>query len=1017
MKEVSCQALDFLFREVRRTGRSSEKLFAGIPYTEAHLRNRHERIEWDVFLNIMENAARLWSPEDFIAMGGAFLRSPWLRPAALVARLLFTAKDFYRWVYTFDNGRGEGHQMFHCVEPHFTDLDEQHVQIEIRIRPGYALPPEGYFLVSQGIIEEMPRVVGMGKATVVREMYDCGARFHVTLPPGKSVLGWARKVVMWPFLVHSAARELKDANRALQERYHQLEDTRQLVQRQATQLRTAHSISQIIHGDLDVHRIVDAIAAALVTIAQFPAATVDLQCSVEGHQIAAAASAGSSGSFPELRLPILVRSEPAGTLRLSLSSEAMRTEAYELLEYVMPIIQMTIDDSLAYMAVVDYRNNLEHKVEERTTELEQARDHLARTVEDLRRAQEVRERIFANLNHEIRTPLSLMLLATRHIATTEGTSLASQSIQRLHDIEMSIGRLLNLVDGLLLLAAGQEGKIKIHPTPRDLAVLLRSAVSQWTPAAESADLSLSYDGPKHCVAPLDHAAIERVIANLLSNAVKFTPAGGSIQVALEVSESQLRVSVRDTGIGIDDEFRQRIFGRFEQGRPAVRPHSRGSGIGLSIVKELVQAHGGDVKVESSHGGGSIFILSLPRQCTSSKSNEHGATPLLSSPSVELASPAVPEAVEVLEPDFVPEATLLVAEDDGGLRAALGRVLGDRYRVVLTSDGLAALDAAKKHLPDLLISDVGMPGMDGLELTKRFRQLDGLRLAPVILLTAYGTTQARLSGFQAGAVDYLMKPFDPEELCARVRSQLERRNLALRLHENEKLAALGVMSAGLAHELRNPANAVLNAVAPLKRLLPKEALDSETATGQLLEVIELGANQIATLSRQLLGFSHTGELTKENVDLRRLVSAATALVAHHLKHIRFEQALEPSTVVNCTPPLVIQVLTNMLENAAQAAGPGGWVRLSAEQADEALVVRVADSGPGVPRPLRERIFDPFFTTKPPGSGTGLGLPTCRSIAEQHNGVFILEDSSVGAVFRLELPLAPANAQNGAARRVV
>src|SRR5262249_10316333 len=159
----------------------------------------------------------------------------------------------------------------------------------------------------------------------------------------------------------------------------------------------------------------------------------------------------------------------------------------------------------------------------------------------------------------------------------------------------------------------------------------------------------------------------------------------------------------------------------------------------------------------------------------------------------------------------------------------------------------------RHRPDLLVTDVGMPGMDGFELTRRFRELPGNRLAPVVVLTAHAGLTERLTGFDAGAIDYVLKPFDPAELRARIHSQLELRSAALKLSQSEKLAALGTLSAGLAHEMRNPANAIVNAIDPLRELLPPALLAPDQPVAQLLQVTRDCAEQVARLSKQLLDF--------------------------------------------------------------------------------------------------------------------------------------------------------------------
>jgi signal transduction histidine kinase len=325
-----------------------------------------------------------------------------------------------------------------------------------------------------------------------------------------------------------------------------------------------------------------------------------------------------------------------------------------------------------------------------------------------------------------------------------------------------------------------------------------------------------------------------------------------------------------------------------------------------------------------------------------------------------------------------------------------------YKVLLAADGFAALKLASEYYPDMLCSDVGMPGMDGLELSRRFRDLPGNRLAPVLLLTAFGTTTDKLSGFQAGAIDYMVKPFEPKELIARVESQLKLRDLALRLSRSEKLASLGTMSAGLAHEIRNPANGLLNALDPLFSMLPAEAVDPESGTGQLLDVVRDCAQQIGRLSKQLLGFKNDGALICTDENVQRLVKRALSMTDAKRGNLEVRARHAYGESVKCAAPLMLQVLVNLIDNAIQAAGPGGWIEVVTRLDGDKVVFDVSDSGAGVPAEIRERIFEPFFTTKDAGQGTGLGLSTSRHIVEQHQGTLRVVEG-VRSTFSVALPL--------------
>lgn len=503
----------------------------------------------------------------------------------------------------------------------------------------------------------------------------------------------------------------------------------------------------------------------------------------------------------------------------------------------------------------------------------------------------------------------------------------------------------------------------------------------------------------------DPNAIERILANLVSNAVKFTPKGGAIVVSISSRDGRAILTVRDNGPGIDPELRKRLFGRFERGAHAKRSAVSGSGLGLSLVKELAEAHGGAVSLSDADGGGAIFRVELPLTSDADQRDAVAAAPHSLRPS-DYGAPASRAGLPtVYEPPGAPRATILLAEDDPDLRDRTAKLLATEYRVLTAPDGVAALELATVHAPDLLVTDVAMPGMDGIELTRRFRALEANRVAPVLVLTTFGGASDKLAGFDAGAVDYIHKPFEPTELRARVRSQLALRSLALQLLETEKLAALGTLSAGLAHEIRNPANGIINAVAPLRELLPPEAIAPDTPAAQLLDVVEHCSQQVAALSRELLGFKRGVALKCTAVPIDALLRRVKSTIRHALDGVELRERLDYRGSVSCAEPLLAQVLTNLIENGAHAAGKGGWIELSTSVSGDRVVIELSDSGPGVSDELRERIFEPFFTTKPAGSGTGLGLSTARDIVLRHGGALDVRRAAGRTVFHLELPFQP------------
>jgi len=347
--------------------------------------------------------------------------------------------------------------------------------------------------------------------------------------------------------------------------------------------------------------------------------------------------------------------------------------------------------------------------------------------------------------------------------------------------------------------------------------------------------------------------------------------------------------------------------------------------------------------------------------------------------------------------------VLVVDDSRVIRRAVQKVLADEFLLIEAEDG----EAGWKHLLtderiQVVISDVEMPGMNGIELASRFREVTGDALAPIIILSAVMDVRTRIAGLEAGAVDYVAKPFDATELKARVASQFRMRDLAMRLHRAEQLSAMGILTSGLAHELRNPANGIVNAIEPLAMLLPDELVGPETDVGQLLEAMKSSADQIAFLVRQLLGFRNNTDLELRACDVRPLVQRAVTLAKESLAGVDVRIDVNVERRVMCAQPLLVQVLANLVENAGHAAGAGGWVEIRGALSDSRVKLEVGDSGPGVPQELRERIFEPFFTTKSPGKGTGLGLSVARALIHRHQGTLEIGDRAGRTVFVIDLP---------------
>jgi signal transduction histidine kinase/DNA-binding response OmpR family regulator len=421
---------------------------------------------------------------------------------------------------------------------------------------------------------------------------------------------------------------------------------------------------------------------------------------------------------------------------------------------------------------------------------------------------------FSNVSHEFRTPLTLLLAPTEEAVTAHG-SLHGEDLEAVY---RNAQRLLKLVNTLLDFSRIEAGRVQASFEPADLARVTADLASAFRSAAERAGLTLVVDCPPVPEAVyVDRDMWEKVVLNLISNAFKFTFAG-TIRVALAWHGTHVKLTVADTGVGIPAEHLPRIFDRFHRvERPRARTYE-GSGIGLSLVRELVAMHGGTVTVDSVVDRGTTFDVSLPTGVAHLPQDRIGASRSSSSTAIG-ATPYVHEALRWLPTHATTapaergaasrdsaEARILVADDNADMREYIARLLGDRWTVDAVADGASALERARHGRPDVVVADVMMPGLDGFELLRALRDDERTRSVPVVLLSARAGEEARIEGLQAGADDYLVKPFSGRELIARIQAQVFRARVrsveeahALRLASIFKHAPVGVaILAGATH---------------------------------------------------------------------------------------------------------------------------------------------------------------------------------------------------------------------------
>ena len=589
MRKVSCKALGVVLKAAKRRKLPDDVLTAGLAYDLDYLANTKNHIEWDAFCVFLRNARTVWSFEELSSFNEAFMRSPMVSTIGVFARLLFTARDLFAWVQK--RSVGGGAQLFSdCVKATYEHIGADTTVIRLEIQESYESSSE-FFWMTRGAFIGMPRLVGAGDADVDMKIEDRVGTYRVRYKNKLGTLSSLVRILTWPFTVRAAARELQRTNEELQERFYELEDARSKLERQAMRLRTAHTVNELVQRDLDLPSTLEAVVGVLVGHGGF--ASAELRLAESGDRV----TRGDGEHEAPVTRPLEGRGGSViGEVTVVARRGADHRERNELLDFLLPTISMAVENAI-------YRVGLERLVEQRTTEL-------ASTVVQLRDAQGARERFFANISHEIRTPLSIILLAASDIDARAGSLLDARSRSGLGAVTESARKLVRLVDELLLLAAGQEGKLQVRPEPTDLSALIDSVIAAWRPMVEAAGLELVTTVAPSIVAQIDPVAIERVITNLISNAVKYTPRGGSVAIELAAEADHLRISVLDTGPGIDDDLGSRLFGRFERAE-SERRRSEGTGLGLSLAKQLVEAHGGTIAAVRRPTGGTELRVMLP----------------------------------------------------------------------------------------------------------------------------------------------------------------------------------------------------------------------------------------------------------------------------------------------------------------------------------------------------------------------------------------------------------------------
>ncbi len=686
-------------------------------------------------------------------------------------------------------------------------------------------------------------------------------------------------------------------------------------------------------------------------------------------------------------------------------------------------------------------------------ELDKSRRAVEESNKKLVELDQVKSRFFANISHELRTPLTLLIAPLETLLHRFNVDRDTKEL--LGTMHSNGMRLLKLINDLLDLVRLESGRMEVKHDPVEVSEFVKGLASAARQVADDKRVRLeTFVAPELGAVLGDRDKLEKIVLNLLFNALKFTPSGGRVELRAEKKSDQFVLVVADTGMGISEKNLPFVFDRFWQADGSSKRKYQGVGIGLSLVKELVEIQGGTVEVQSQENKGTTFTVRLPYEPAkiaakpeSESMPEPESAPTNGNSGVrseewlanlyrraELFPALTPvqqsvRSMETSRNGNLP--TLLVADDEPDMLRFLKSQLSSHYRVIEAVDGQQAIEKASQFLPDIILLDMMMPEKDGLQACREIRERTPTQSIPIILLTARADEETKLASLSAGASDFLAKPFSTTELHVRIKNlveshqyqrKLSKQNQVLettieqlkdtetQLVQTEKLASLGRMSAGIIHEINNPLNFATTGLFTLRNKGKYVAVEQQEEYQEILKDVEDGIKRVKNIVSDLRMFTHPDTESRDQVELAEVVTSALRFLSNEWKdRVRVEQNLTEHQSVWANKNKLIHVLVNLLQNAMDALKgksfenetPTIWIESRVENGKSVLIVR--DNGSGIAAEHLDKIFDPFYTTKDVGEGMGLGLAICYRIVHECDGrITVRTEPGKFCEFALEFP---------------
>ncbi|CAN2039524.1 two-component system, sensor histidine kinase and response regulator [Candidatus Magnetomoraceae bacterium gMMP-15] len=666
-----------------------------------------------------------------------------------------------------------------------------------------------------------------------------------------------------------------------------------------------------------------------------------------------------------------------------------------------------------------------------------------RLLNELQRLDNLKDEFLANTSHELRTPLNGIIGIVESMLDGSIGPLTEEQKYNISLVASSGRRLTTLVNDILDFSKLRYNDLQLQLKPLDMHSITEVVLMFSYPLLVHKNIELinriETDLP---AAEADENRIQQILHNLIGNAIKFTEFG-TISISAQVQNGYLAVTVSDTGIGISKEKLGHIFESFEQADGSIARKYGGTGLGLAVTKQLVELHGGKIRVESESGKGSYFTFTLPVSKNKAELiDSQKITQLtgLSKKQIEIKHTQASEKQDEGNEQAYDLYHLLIVDDEPINLQVLKNQLSRDYLITLATNGREALEAVKNQQFDLVLLDVMMPGMSGYEVCQLMRKEYLANELPVIMLTAKNQVEDMVAGFRAGANDYLTKPFSKEELLARVETHLRFKDLVtetIQLEIAKKAAeaanrAKSEFLANMSHELRTPLNGILG----YARILAQDK-KLDTMQKNSLEIIYESGNHLLTFINDILDLSKVEagklELIPVDFNFQNFLDSIIGIICMRAEQedvlFRYNALTSLPQRVYADEKCLRQVLINLLGNAVKFTKKGKVMlnisMLGSQEPERDIsptvsLIRfeITDTGVGMTSEQLKKIFQPFEQVgdaQSRAAGIGLGLAISRRLVEKMGSeIKVKSEYGKGSAFWFDVELALAEPETAKAR---